>query len=197
MKLADIHLNYKTDKGTGHNYIDTYDRLFEKLRTKKINFLEIGVLLGGSLKMWEHYFENSEIYGVDDFSQKNTNVDFNEEVVDSDKIKEELSSHKRIKFIECDSRNINSVKENIGSLGIEFDVIIDDGEHSLQCQIDNFNNFIPYLHEDGIYIVEDCESIANAESLKRYILNTYDGPKVEIIPLDIENRPDDILMVIT
>jgi hypothetical protein len=196
MKLTDIHLNYKTDKGTGHNYIDTYENLFSSIRTQKLNVLEIGVLLGGSLKMWEYYFENSMIYGVDDFSQSDTNSDFGEEYVDAERVKKELFDHTRIKFIECDSRNKNTVDNKIGSLGVEFDIIIDDGEHSIPCQIDNFNNFIPFLKDTGIYIVEDCQSLQEAEYLKEYILNTYDGPNVEIVPLNIKERKDDILLII-
>lgn len=30
VKLSDIHLNYDTDKGTGHSYIETYDELFSE-----------------------------------------------------------------------------------------------------------------------------------------------------------------------
>lgn len=197
MKLKDIHLNFNTDKGTDHNYIEVYDSLFEKIRTKKNNFLEIGVLLGGSLKMWEQFFENSTIYGVDDFSQKDTNETFGRLKVDPENIKKELNSYERIKFIECDSRNSEKVKSKISSLGIKFDVIIDDGEHSIPCQIDNFENFIPLLNKSGIYVIEDCRGPSGAEEVKKHILKNHKNFEIKIHVLDVEKRSDDVLMVVT
>lgn len=195
MKLADIHLNYKTDKGVGHNYIETYDNLFGSIRLNKLNVLEIGVLLGGSLKMWEFYFENSMIYGIDDFSQVDTNVDFGNEKVNSEMVKKELFNHKRIEFIECDSRSAQQVQERIASLGVGFDVIIDDGEHSLPCQIDNFNNFFPLLNDGGVYVVEDC-AVYTVEYLKNHCLSQIPDLKIDIVYLDIQRREDDVLMII-
>jgi len=196
MKLSNIHQQFNTDKGNGHNYIDTYEELFSERREEKLNVLEIGVLLGGSLKLWEHYFENSNIYGIDDFSQQETNEDFGGEPVNAERVKKELSVYDRINFIECNSRDKKVVEEKIGSLNIEFDIIIDDADHKLQCQIDNFVNFMPYLSKNGIYIIEDCQNMREAEYLKQWILDNYDGPDIQIIPLDIENRGDDILMII-
>lgn len=196
MKLKDIHLNFNTDKGTAHSYIDIYDSLFEKIRTKKNNFLEIGVLLGGSLRMWEHFFENSQIYGVDDFSQKSTNEYFGGINVDPESVKKELNSHERIKFIECDSRNSEQVKKKIASLRIKFDVIIDDGEHSIPCQIDNFENFIPLLNKGGMYIIEDCRGPSGAEEVKRHILKNHEDFEAEIHVLNLTKKSDDVLMVV-
>ena len=48
------------------NYFPIYEKLFDKYRDKKITFVEIGVLSGGSLKMWKKYFgEGSRIIGID------------------------------------------------------------------------------------------------------------------------------------
>ena len=35
------------------------------MRNKKIKILEIGVLYGSSLRMWQDYFSKAEIYGMD------------------------------------------------------------------------------------------------------------------------------------
>ena len=50
-----------------HNtYFKVYDELFLKFRNKKIVFVEIGVLGGGSLFMWRNFFGNkARIIGVD------------------------------------------------------------------------------------------------------------------------------------
>ena len=196
MKLKDIHLNYNTDKGTGHNYLETYDNLFSRIRENKLNVLEIGVLLGGSLKMWEHYFPNSMIYGVDDFSQLDTNSDFGGIKVDPENIRNDLRQHERIQFIEFNSRDYLKVMDKIYPLNVKFDIIIDDADHLFETQIDNFNNFIGYLNTGGIYIIEDCESLERANQIKEYIGIMYSKYDVDIVVLDIENRPDDILMII-
>jgi len=196
MKLSDIHLDFNTDKGTGHNYIETYENLFSNIRTSKMNVLEIGVLFGGSLKMWEEYFCNSTVYGIEDFSQENSNEDFGGFGVNADEVRADLAKHNRIWLIEGDSRDIEFVKNKVGSLGIEFNIIIDDGDHEVSSQTANFDNFIPYLSRGGIYIIEDVSGMKAAKYLKKYIDKSYDKFKVEIIPLNIKERTDDILMIV-
>ena len=47
-------------------YFSVYDHLFSKFRNKKIVFIEIGVLAGGSLFMWRNFFgSKARIIGVD------------------------------------------------------------------------------------------------------------------------------------
>ena len=47
-------------------YFEVYDELFSKLRNKKITFVEIGILGGGSLFMWREYFgKKARIIGID------------------------------------------------------------------------------------------------------------------------------------
>ena len=50
-----------------HNtYFECYDHFFLNIGVKKITFVEIGVLGGGSLFMWRDYFgEKARIIGVD------------------------------------------------------------------------------------------------------------------------------------
>ena len=48
------------------NYFPVYEKLFSKYRDKKITFVEIGVLSGGSLFMWRNYFgKNARIIGIE------------------------------------------------------------------------------------------------------------------------------------
>ena len=47
-------------------YFEVYDELFSKFRNKKITFVEIGILGGGSLFMWRNYFgKKAEIIGIE------------------------------------------------------------------------------------------------------------------------------------
>ena len=61
---AFIKSPYKSIKHT--TYFDVYDELLSKYRNKKITFVEIGVLSGGSLFMWRKFFgRKARIIGID------------------------------------------------------------------------------------------------------------------------------------
>jgi hypothetical protein len=47
------------------HYPEIYDKHFSKYRELSINFLEIGVLNGGSLQIWEKYFPKAKIFAID------------------------------------------------------------------------------------------------------------------------------------
>lgn len=47
-------------------YFDDYDLIFKDYRNKKITFVEIGILGGGSLFMWRDFFgPQTRIIGID------------------------------------------------------------------------------------------------------------------------------------
>ncbi len=89
MNLTALANNYKSDKGTKygtppHAYSILYDLLLSPMRQADIDFLEIGLAVGGpeiggpvdrrvhspSISMWLEYFDKARIYGFDisDFS---------------------------------------------------------------------------------------------------------------------------------
>ena len=197
--IKEMHLDYATDKGRGHTYVDTYDRIFKPYQIKEMNFLEIGVLLGGSLKMWHEYFPQATIWGSDNFQQVDTNQDFGGIKVNRDDVVEDLSQYERIKFIEpLDSRDKHKVEEAYE--GVLFDVIVDDGDHDPAIQLQTFHNHVPFLSPDGIYVIEDVCGLGNASALERNIKSTY-APlgwdiEVETYVGNIKERDDDILLII-
>ena len=69
MKLSEFYnqLFPKSDKGTEHDYINGYyDAEFTPKKDKSITLMEIGVLNGESINLWNKYFENAiTILGVD------------------------------------------------------------------------------------------------------------------------------------
>ena len=69
MENLEKYKSYKKSpfKSIKHNtYFECYDHFFSKYRGKKITFVEIGVLGGGSLFMWRDYFgEKARTIGVD------------------------------------------------------------------------------------------------------------------------------------
>lgn len=49
----------------GDDYLDVYEANFSGIRDSVKNILELGVQGGGSLKMWQDYFPNAHVFGVD------------------------------------------------------------------------------------------------------------------------------------
>jgi hypothetical protein len=59
-----LFLNSKYNSTKYKNYFNIYSHIFKKYINKKIIFVEIGVLNGGSLFMWKKYFgKKAEILG--------------------------------------------------------------------------------------------------------------------------------------
>jgi hypothetical protein len=164
-----------TDKNTTHSYIDFYEKNLSKYQNKNVSLLEIGVNSGGSLYLWGKYFENGSVLGLD--------------IVD--KVKNQWKALVNTKYLIHDAYDPNVVN----SLQ-NFDIIIDDGPHTLESQIQCIKYYLPKLNNDGIMIIEDIQNIKHVDIL---IYNTpieYQQ-NIEIIDLrSNKNRYDDILYVI-
>ena len=139
--LDEIANRHNTDKGSNlHDYCKKYEKYLKFNREEPINIMEIGVLGGSSLKMWNDYYYNSNILGIDinpDSKQhegKNINV--------------EIGSQNDINFL-------NRIANQYG----KFDLIIDDGSHNSSDVITSFENLFYSLNSGGVYVVEDsCTS---------------------------------------
>ena len=122
------------------NYFHFYEKYFSKYKDKKVKLLEIGVQNGGSLQMWNHYFGNNvSIVGMD--------------IDNSCKILED----ENIKIFIGDQNNTNHLRSLIDLYG-NFDIIIDDGSHRNEHQINTFKYLFDYLNDDGVYLVEDIHT---------------------------------------
>jgi 23S rRNA U2552 (ribose-2'-O)-methylase RlmE/FtsJ len=174
--LNEIYQNYQSpdghgDKGTAHTYIDEYERLLEPYRKNSI-VLEIGLCEGESLRMWEEYFIDSKVIGVDITS----------------KYLSELIKERTHHIIIADATResiINKIDEKT------FDVLIDDGSHRLVDQLKTFFIFKNKINPGGIYIIEDIEDLDNVKNIFLALHNN-----VEIIDnRHIKDRDDDVLIV--
>jgi hypothetical protein len=128
---------FNTDKYE-HGYIPIYETYFESMLNVE-NVLEIGIHNGESLKYLSSKFPNAKIYGLDIFSKTN---------YDNEKIKTFL----------VDQEDRNSIQTFLDETNILFDLIIDDGGHTMKQQQVSFGIFFPYLKNDGIYILEDLHT---------------------------------------
>ena len=143
----DYIIKHGTDKEAKHKYCSAfYDNAFCDLKDKKLNILEIGIQNGSSLVLWNEYFKNSIIYGID-----NTNF-----------IKDRLDAYPRIKTIIQDAYK----KELTSNLPL-FDIIIDDGPHTLESQIKFINNYFKKLNKNGKLFIEDVDGKHNLNELRK------------------------------
>ncbi|NBP57391.1 hypothetical protein EBU71_12820, partial [bacterium] len=130
MKLSEIHTKYDTDKGTFHSYIDKYDELFSPYQYEYIKLLEIGCLTCASTKMFNEFFPNAYIIGVDNWQQDfdHEGESFKTKGVMVEQIKKDIvDNYPRVKLITCDSTNTEQV--NSIFKGKTFNIILDDGDH--------------------------------------------------------------------
>ena len=80
------HPEFGTDKEYDHMYCTGfYDKEFLKYKDKKIVITEIGIAKGGSIVLWDEYFDDAQIIGIDnreqgakDKTKHLTNVELNE-----------------------------------------------------------------------------------------------------------------------
>jgi cephalosporin hydroxylase len=163
---SDIGCN---DKNSTHSYTDTYDQIFASFRNKCI-FLEIGLALGDSIKLFDRYFENSTIIGID------ITLVFTPQIY-----------RNRVDLIEGDATKpdiLNKLRD------LTFDIIIDDASHMESDQIATFELLKGRMNKGGFYIIEDILAIdQNAERFKAL------HPNCEILDMRTKESPYNVLII--
>lgn len=71
---ASLALTLYDEAKMTHDYLRHYDLLFNSFRAEKFSLVEFGCYEGSSLRMWEEYFPNADIYGVD-INEKTSRID--------------------------------------------------------------------------------------------------------------------------
>ena len=168
-----------TDKNTIHSYFNSYDKLFSPIKDRAKNILEIGIHAGGSIKLWHDYFVNANIYAVD----------ITECLTGS-----WLNNYERIKTYQTNAYSPDFLMHEFIQKNIKFDVIIEDGPHSLETQQFVASVYSNILSDQGIIVIEDVmvENVQPiVDSFPKHLQSN-----VEVIDLrGVKNRRDDILIV--
>ncbi len=149
--LNNLALKYNTDKRIGkHGYVNIYSKYFEQNRLNIKKVLEIGIFNGGSHKMWQSYFPNAIIYGIDIYNKSEYNSD-------------------RIKTYIGNSEKIEDLTNFINKYGSEFDIIIDDGGHTMLQQQNALKYLFKFIKPNGYYIIEDIHTSLRDKFIKNDI----------------------------
>jgi len=173
LTLKQICNIYNTDKNSYHSYIDqVYEDLFRELRLSVKKLLEIGVDSGASLFMWREYFENAKIYGLDE------------------KDCPAVHNRDRIQFLAEDAYSYDTVDK----LPSDFDIIIDDGPHTLDTMTFSIKEYLKKINSNGILVIEDLQDFHWSNILRKHVPENY---SVEVRDLRrVRDRYDDIAMII-
>lgn len=195
MKLTEIYKNATlkwgetpeqfTDKGTWHSYIETYETIFEQLTSVKL--LEIGISSGGSAWLWREYCQlNNKSYNITSIDIRPTFVEMHSEYQDV------IVSDTNINLLwkrDCFNPETYSTLD-------KFNLIIDDGPHTLSSQITILNHALPKLEVGGFYIIEDIAESPSVEILENHALSVDPSLKVTKYFGLKNNRNDDVLLIL-
>lgn len=158
-----------------HSYVENaYGELFKRIRNAK-NVLEIGIHNGGSHLLWRDYFPDATVVGID--------------IKLCEQIKEEERIFQVIGNAYCEEclKVLNDGK---------FELIIDDGPHTLDSMKYVVEKYLPSLTENGIMCIEDIEGYSWVEELTKLVPEEL-KQCIKIFDLREEDqKSDSILMVI-
>lgn len=122
-------------------YFHAYEKHLSKFRNQEVNLLEIGIKKGGSLELWYRYLGNkARIHGVDNSNHVlDLKYDFPIDI--------EVGDQEDLSFWQ----NYVKTRKN-------FDIIIDDGGHTMNQQKNTLLSLFPRLNYEGVYIIEDTHT---------------------------------------
>jgi ubiquinone/menaquinone biosynthesis C-methylase UbiE len=160
------------DKGTLHSYIDFYaDQMTKR---SNVSVLEIGVEYGHSIAMWQEYFANSKVYGID---------------IKQNKLEFELDN-----FVLGDATDPDIIRKNFSRN--KFDYVVDDGSHIIADQIATFDLIFPKMKKGGKYFIEDVSGDSAINAISSHLEKC--GYDFEVFDMrNIKGRYDDIIIMIT
>jgi FkbM family methyltransferase len=160
-KNLDFYIEkYYTDKKIS-GYSQAYEYLFNEIRSEVSSVLEVGVgtldvnveghfyqiksifpdyQVGGSLRAWRDYFPKATVHGIDIAQDC-------------------LISEDRLTTFICDSRDKRALDQTLQAS--TYDIIIDDGSHKPDTQLQTLKNLLSRVKFGGYYIIEDLGEEVN------------------------------------
>ena len=118
------------------HYFEIYERHFAQFRNQSVSLLEFGVLHGGSLQMWKHYFgPQARIYGAD-INPRCSEL-----------------AEEQITILLADQESRESLQHICKTLP-PLDIIIDGDGHTILRQTTTFQEMWGQLKIGGVYLVE-------------------------------------------
>lgn len=150
--LCELAIKYGTDKCVPHNYTPIYYRYLADRTQSVRKVLEVGIAEGAkSLRMWEEFFPNAEIIGIDIDKRMQLNEG-------------------RVRSYVCDQ--VGGYLAHIAGKEGNFDLIVEDGSHKPEHQVAAMTTLLPFLEQNGIYFCEDIWT--DVKNIVRHIPRGFD-----------------------
>ena len=165
-----------------HSYVEVYEELLAPYRRQDVVALEIGIMGGASLRMFEEYFSEGIVYGID----------LNDHPMDMADLRPMITEGTH-RIVLMDATNSEAVNRNFQR--VKFDVVIEDASHILEHQLTIYENFKSKLNPGAVYIIEDVDRVDEVRPIFERI-----DPSKTVRVMDrrhIKGRFDDVLVVIT
>jgi hypothetical protein len=124
-----------------HNYLVYYWMHLRDIRLDVRSVLEIGVQTDRSIRMWEEFFPNATIHGID--------IDPACKQFEGDRIRIHIGD-------QADAEFLRRVAQSVAD---PFDLVIDDGSHLVSDQLSTFEVLFPAMSDHGIYVIEDTGGV--------------------------------------
>jgi hypothetical protein len=176
-----------TDKNTIHSYLEVYEQLFCSKKDTATHVLEIGIgpyqPNGGSIRMWNNYFTKANIHAVD--------------IISIDNVNPILINEPRVYLhTSNDAYNTKFFNNTFLSKKDKYDIVIDDGPHTLESMITFINLYTSLMKDDGILVVEDVQKIEWIDILSQVTPSELQKYIQVFDRRDVKGRYDDIMFVI-
>lgn len=168
-ELTQLAIKYGTDKWGKHNYTPVYYDMFKDRRNEIKKVLEIGPAEGAGMFMFRDFFPNATIYGAE---------------IDLVRVAK-LQGLDRIDVYPVDQGSQDDLDSLIHQIGTDIDIVIDDGSHWPDDQLNTFLYIFPVLDPGSTYIIEDVADESIVAEMEGH------NPKV----MKLSNRYDDRLII--
>ena len=177
-----------TDKNDWHGYCDYYEESLTQYKDKEVSILELGTNYGCSAILWHDFLSKSKLLLLDVAETINPKC---WEIMDND----------RFIYANCDAYDVDT-PENVRGVRPEgFDIVFDDGPHTLKSQKECIELYLPMLNKGGTMYIEDVQEVEWFEELRETfdeVKESLDGEYVcEDVDLRyVKDRYDDLIFVI-
>jgi hypothetical protein len=163
--FLEIATKWGTDKVTTHHYnhsesfhhsmvlkptnFTVYEKYLEPIRDQPLKMLEIGLGCdmgygpGKSYYTWLEFLPNVDLYYIE----------YNKECVE--KWSQNMTN---VKIFTGSQSDVDFLNKFINSSGGGFDIIIDDGGHTMEQQITSLEKLFPIVKPGGMYFCEDLQT---------------------------------------
>lgn len=177
--LEQLYWKYKKgdwpDKNSVHSYIPIYEDILKDYRHAAKYILEIGLMSGESLRMWNNYFDGT-VYGMDcEIKPIGGKADLTAVIKEGYNI------------VIGDASKKEDVEKYFSK--IKFDVIIEDANHEIDQQVSIYQNLKPHLNEGGMYIIEDVQDIDSTRTMFKIMGGSVIDLRYK------KDRYDDVLVI--